>query len=814
MKEDLNPILIASLLHDVGKFSQRVGNETRWRHEAFTENFLKAFSERLGDQAGEIIELAARHHSLVSDRSSLIVKIADLLSSAERYSEERDRIAPDRAAMLSICSRVTLLDTPYREAFLPLRKLSLRREDLFPVEADRIAPDEYRGVWDEFADEVRGIEGRLPYGTWLSLLRVYTRAIPSATPWEREGQHRTVPDISLYDHAKTTGAIAAALAAFDEEELPTSTLSELSAVLRQFSRPDFDRLLSQSEPANRPLFLMLRGDIGGIQGWLYRITRPEAETYRRVAKRLRGRSFYIQILTMAVAEWVRRRAGMPPSGLLFCGGGGFDLLLPLTDRLRGALPQWERELQRYMYEEHMGELGVELAYVELSAADFYNFSSVYRRISAEMDRRKLRRSAAIASDPDFWEPFPLQFICPCCRITPVNAPDEQCRSCRQQEVFGERLPRSEYLLIAHEEARGTLEGIEAKVDFDGLGISIAIAASEECESAVRSWDGTGELTLLKRNDPDRFLAPMGWSVGENRPVCDLWLSSSLLPIAKRRWLAPGRSAGEEVNEGETLDFGEIAALSVGAEMIGVLRMDVDRLGAIFAMGIDPPSISRSATLSDAMDLFFNGWLPQICLRATRMWRDELPEDDPRRDLVENAFYVVYSGGDDLMIIGPWNGVMTLAGEIREDFTLYCGDNPNLTISAGIAVVKPNLPIQLSANMAGEALDRSKSEGRNRITLFNRTVRWTDYAEAIRFGRDIAKAIKRGRMPRTFPHFLIRLRRDEINWVPKLYYVASRRLQHEVIRELNLLERACSLMNRDALAVAASYAILYTRGGSR
>ncbi|HID56594.1 TPA: type III-A CRISPR-associated protein Cas10/Csm1 [Candidatus Poribacteria bacterium] len=809
MKEDMRAILIASLLHDIGKFSQRVSNEARWRHETFTQSFLRAFSEKLGDQAGRIIDLAATHHGIVSDRGSLIIKIADALSSAERYTEMRGRISPDRAALVSICSRIKLTDRPKKEAFLPLRKLSLRREEIFPSRDDSVGEDEYRRLWDQFADELRGVEGELSYGTWLSLLRVFTRSIPSATPWEREATARTVPDIPLYGHAKTTGAIAAAMAAFSDEELTDERLRRISDILTRFREPNFIELIKKEKVTSQPLFLMVRGDVGGIQSWLYRITRPEAESYRRIARRLRGRSFYIQLLTMAAAEWIRRSAGMPPANLIFCGGGTFDLLLPMTERMRDLLAQWRREIARWTHENFLGELSLELAWIELSPADFYDFGSVYSRLSEEMDRRKLRRSSPLLSDPLFWRTSPVRFVCPYCQTTPVGSPAEQCPVCRCQEILGTALPRAEYMILAFSEAKDALRGIESKVEFDLFQTTVAIANTSQCREAIERWEG-GELTILKRDDTDGFLEPMRWREKGEEMTCGIWLNPSILPIARHRWLAPGRVIGEEVHKGETLDFGEIAALGDGAEMIGVLKMDVDRLGSILSSGISPASISRSAALSDAIELFFSGWLPRICLRYAEEWRNQLPQDDERRDLVENPFYVLYSGGDDLMIIGPWDGVFHLAERIERDFTLYCGGNPDITISGGIVVVKPHTPIQISSNLASSALERSKSEGRNRITAFNETLRWGCYREAIRFGEELTQAILSGEVPRTFPHFLLRLDRHEVNWVPKLYYVASRRIKPETIERLDLFNRVTQLNLKGGVITATSYAILKTR----
>lgn len=125
-----------------------------------------------------------------------------------------------------------------------------------------------------------------------------------------------------------------------------------------------------------------------------------------------------------------------------------------------------------------------------------------------------------------------------------------------------------------------------------------------------------------------------------------WAASDA-PIAKRDWRAPTKRSGKGdavVRKGEALDFDEMAALSEGSPLLGILRMDVDYLGAIFDVGIEPPSPSRIAELSGRMDAFFTGWLIQRCRLLTKEWRGELPNGDERKGVVDNAFYLVYAGG--------------------------------------------------------------------------------------------------------------------------------------------------------------------------
>ena len=166
---------------------------------------------------------------------------------------------------------------------------------------------------------------------------------------------------------------------------------------------------------------------------------------------------------------------------------------------------------------------------------------------------------------------------------------------------------------------------------------------------------------------------------------------------------------------------------LGSQLLGVLRADVDHLGWLFNQrGIgDVKSLSRLAMLSRMTDFFFTGWVNET-LRS--------PPLGKRYDLI----YTVYSGGDDLCLVGPWDVLIDFTRHLADRFAEYVTGNPNVTLSTAITVTKPKFPIATSAKRAGEWLkERAKEQGRNRLHLFGVTARWRDVPDYEDLGQELA-----------------------------------------------------------------------------
>ena len=67
--------------------------------------------------------------------------------------------------------------------------------------------------------------------------------------------------------------------------------------------------------------------------------------------------------------------------------------------------------------------------------------------------------------------------------------------------------------------------------------------------------------------------------------------------------------------------------------------------------------------------------------------------------------IVYSGGDDLFIVGAWDEIIELAVDLRKDFKRYT--QGTLTLSAGIGVYPSGYPISAIAQEVADLEEKSK-----------------------------------------------------------------------------------------------------------
>jgi CRISPR-associated protein Csm1 len=191
--------------------------------------------------------------------------------------------------------------------------------------------------------------------------------------------------------------------------------------------------------------------------------------------------------------------------------------------------------------------------------------------------------------------------------------------------------------------------------------------------------------------------------------------------------------------GDVAPFNLLADQSEGISRIAVLRMDVDNLGDLFGRGLQRPAglagLAVTAALSSALSRFFEGWVGELCSQVNEQSQGQ------------GGIYAVYSGGDDLFLVGSWHLLPELARTIRADFIRYTGGA--VTVSAGITLHQAGYPLYQAAEDAGNALDAAKSyehpDGRSKdaITFLGQTLSWTEFEQAATLKDELIDLIASG-----------------------------------------------------------------------
>lgn len=796
-KREYQSVVLGALLHDIGKFYQRGldEKERKSRNHASLglECFQNLFAEKirilLGEKEKEEIASAINTHHDHAD----IITLADALSAGmDRIRlDDEETGDPDKERLLSVFEQISLgnntkniNDFAYRLETLSLEKSKLFPNDKLPKQRLK---DEYKNLWEGFEKEVKSIP-TYSISSYLnilySILQKYTWCIPSAT-------YKDEPDISLFDHAKTTAAIA--------------------GCLYHCKRLD---VLSEKK------FLLVVGDISGIQNFIYKITK--AQGVKGISKMLRGRSFYLSLLQEVIARHIIDQIGLFITNILYCGGGRFELLLPNTKESIQVIEDISKNVNTWLFEKYSGELGLVLKSVDAGHNELKDYGDLLQELDTKLSNAKKSKFLFSFDGSSFWIEDAKKDgaikICKCCNVSIVDDGDKSCKLCELHKIIGSKLPKTSYIIFAKKDMVINVREV-APVSFDEFGTVYLVKEGVEVKD---DWLKSEDILAIERINALDDLKTGFRFIGNTAPV-----ARSSFSIGKDT-----DDDDKKVEAGDVLSFEIIADASIGDKRIGILKMDVDHLGLIFSLGLEEKqnkkrkSISRIATLSRSMDMFFGGYLNKICDNIYEDWKNNKDNKWEHKYKVKQIFYIVYSGGDDLLIIGPWSEMPKLAKAIHDEFKAYTCENPDINISAGIFLCKPKYPISLAAKAAGEQLEISKNKERKRITLFDDTVEWSGNCannkpgleELLSFGEDLYRDINDSdkKLPRGFVHGLLRKHKQynggqDPNFIPAIIYQLVRNVKDDKLRN-RLKSKLISDRNVyfKHIKIPASYALLKSR----
>ena len=145
--------------------------------------------------------------------------------------------------------------------------------------------------------------------------------------------------------------------------------------------------------------------------------------------------------------------------------------------------------------------------------------------------------------------------------------------------------------------------------------------------------------------------------------------------------------------------------AAGIKRLGVVRLDVDNLGAGFMAGFSHQAngqyntFSRSATFSRSMSQFFKIYINYFAQ--------------------DKKISIIYSGGDDVFAVGTWQDILLFTIELRQQFVNWT--NHKLTLSAGIGLFPDKTPVSMMARLTGsleEAAKNNEHHDKDSIAVFD------------------------------------------------------------------------------------------------
>ena len=674
---------LAALLHDIGKFRQRAIERYK-KHQEHSYEFVNEDFADFFAPCGDAFKNAIRHHHRKPDQLEHLIEkqviLADRLSAIEREDEEREAEDFVVSALVSPLSRLECATKEYR---YPLTALNLEdRNTIIPVESVEVNRETYAKLWNNFKKAFhKATDGKsyTPafYQTIGALLHKYTSRIPS-------GQNEDNPDsdISLYDHLRTTAAIAACIG-------------------RELSETEVDALLDNPNDPDKKICALIKGDISGIQNFLYHILSDGA------SNQLRGRSFYLQLLTEAIAHWVLRQLDLPITNLLLTGGGHFFILTPHADTQK-RFDTLRQTISKKLWTLHNGELSCILAGISIKAHDFKaeTFPSKWDAVSENIHHRKLKKWSEMGAPEMFqnlFEPHDDRVI----DEQEVDEQKEKKKDPWQFDELGKDL-RHATTLAAFEVPESPIPDKPKWRDaIKAFGLDAHVI--QDVAEDVKKPDDATSAVLYRMGKTD-FLADIEKYQWEGLPVSyDFRMFCPVIAHTK---------------EGETADYDYLANASEGVKWLGALRMDVDDLGSVFKNKLEKATISRLATLSRELRIFFEGYVPVLCRQYN---------ENREKQILE----LIYAGGDDLFLVGGWSALPEIAEQIRTEFRHFVtGDH--VTLSGGIAIEHKKFPLYQFAKRSEDAENAAKSlqnvnaEGKeivkDAITFLQKTMSWKEFAE--------------------------------------------------------------------------------------
>ncbi|WP_415948561.1 type III-A CRISPR-associated protein Cas10/Csm1 [Megamonas funiformis] len=695
MKE--KEILIkGALLHDIGKVCYRAMKK-RINHSKLGGDFLEQYL-KLNEETERLLNCVRYHHKDYLQKAKLdkndlayIVYEADNIASGmDRRENEGEEKGFDPKLNLDSIFSVFYSDKEIQVANkYPLIYKDINKAFNYPRKDISLATNSnYEALLNKIKSHfITKDISQISINQLLQILEEGFSYVPSST------NRAEVCDISLYVHSKITSAVASCMKLyFDEQQIQD---------YKKYCFNSGNKIFR-----NEKIYLLVSGDISGIQDFIYTIPSKGA------LKTLRGRSLYIDLLLEEFIDEYLEQIGLSRANVLYSGGGHFYILAPNIEDIKKSIDKLQAKMNRWLMENIGINLYLAIGTAECSANNLMKSEAQGNLFAIVNKKLKDDKTIRYSKDEDFLEHIfnvekekdTAKKECNIChnlvdKLWKYNSDEEiACEFCLNLYKLGQDILTQDLVFVISEE----------KID-----------------GGIKIFGKDKDLYMYAVNieDIDMFKGK----------ILRIYSKNNLLEndLAIRLYLADYSAKNEN---DEVMTFDDLAKSSCkidkGIKRLGVLRLDVDDLGIAFSSGfvsdkdkiednLRYATLSRYADLSKDISMFFKVAINKICagdLIGCVDFEEKAFNILGIAKAQKRKVNIIYAGGDDLFLVGAWDEVLEVAIDINRAFKQFT--NGRLTLSAGMAMFSPTYPISKMAEIAGLLVQMSKNrKDKNSIALF-------------------------------------------------------------------------------------------------
>ena len=693
MNNEKQKLIIGSLCHDLGKVLYRDYSVTN--HSDMGYEFLK---DEIGINDKDILDQVKYHHSSniknsnIADNSlAYITYIADNIASMSDRREdisknEKDEKLYDKHIRLkSVFNKINNNDSQQVYDFGTLDDKEGIKVPIDEAKINRNIDDSFysnvvlkiKDCFNQIVNENKEIREEY-INSLIEVLEANLSLVPSSTDTNQ------VSDISLFDHLKITASYASCI----YDYIKSKGVNSFKSYLYDNAQSFYDE----------KAFLILNLDLSGIQDFIYMHNNESGG----MLKSLRTRSFYLEILLENIVDELLSELELSRANAIYIGGGHAYLMIPNTTDAINKIETIAKEVNKWFINTFDIRLFLAYGYSECSANDLSgknseSYNEVFRKSQVAVSTKKMSK-------------FSFEDIMRLNREQ-INNGERECSICRKTDD-----------LITNENGTSkckictSIENISYDILNKDFFVVVKVSPNNELKSLPLPFD---QKLVFKTEEEAKTIA-----------------NTETIRVYCKNTAYTGKLLSKKINfadyfQEDCRTFEDLAKASYGGyKKIAVFRADVDNLGETFINGLRHKkygtqfmTLSRNATFSRMMSLFFKKYINNIC-------KDKF-DDNYIVDLEErNSFIkknnrkvsghdiaIIYSGGDDIFAVGAWDEIVNFAIQLYYRFKEF--SQGTLTFSCGIGMYNDSFPISLMSRMTGELEDVSKGfENKNAITLFD------------------------------------------------------------------------------------------------